>query len=107
MAETKSISSEQKVWGAVAYLSILSLVALAARKKDDYIRFHANQGLLLCVVSLASLILGPIGMIVNIVVIIAAIMGIIQSLKGEQWELPAVAGIAKALGDWVVKTFKL
>ncbi len=107
MAETKSISSEQKVWGAVAYLWILSLVALAARKKDDYVRFHANQGLLLFVVSVVSIILGPIGMVVNIVILIAAVMGIIKSLQGERWPLPAVAGIAKSLGDWLVKMVKL
>ena len=107
MAENKTISSEEKVWGAVAYLWILSLVALAARKNNEYIRFHANQGVLLFLVSVVAMILGPIGMIVNIVLLIAAIMGIIKSLQGVKWELPAVAGLAKGLGDWIVKTLKL
>lgn len=100
-------TSEQKVWGAVGYLWILSLVVLAARKNNDYIRFHANQGVFLFLISVVVMILGPIGMMVNIVILIASIMGIIKSLQGTKWELPGVAGLAKSLGDWIVKTLKL
>lgn len=102
-----TVTSEQKVWGAVSYLWILSLVALAARQNNEYIRFHANQGVFLFLVSVVAMILGPIGMIVNIVILIAAIMGIVKSLQGMKWELPGVGGLAKGLGDWIVKTLKL
>lgn len=101
------ISSEQKVWAAASYLWILSLVVLAARKNSVYIRFHANQGFLLFVISLVSILLGPIGMVLNILVVIASIFAIIKALQGEKWELPALGGFAKNLGDWVVKTLKL
>lgn len=107
MAETKAPNSEQKIWAAASYLWILSLVVLTARKKNDYIRFHANQGVLLFVISVASILLGPLTMIVNIIVAIAAIMGIINALKGEKWEIPVIGQFATKLGDWLVKTLKL
>lgn len=107
MADSTNITSEQKVWGAVSYLWILSLVALAARKNSPYVRFHANQGVLLFLVSVVSMVLGPIGVLVNVVVAVAAIMGIIKSLQGQKWELPGVSGIAQNLGNWIVKILKL
>lgn len=106
MAEAKS-SNESKVWGAVAYLWILSLVALAARKNNDFIRFHANQGVLLFVLSIIFMFIPVLGWMLNILVAIAAIMGIIKALQGEKWVLPGIGGMAKSLGDWIVKTLKI
>jgi len=107
MTETKKITSEEKVWGAVSYLWILSLVALAARKNNEYIRFHANQGILLFIASLVFFLTGPFVIILNMIVGIAAIVGIIKALQGEKWELPVVAPFAVKLGDWIIKTLKL
>ncbi|MFA6255056.1 MAG: hypothetical protein WC675_03415 [Patescibacteria group bacterium] len=109
MAETKSQLNpqEKKIWAAVGYLWILSLVALAARKDNDFVRFHASQGALLFVISVVFWFIPGLGWLLNIVVGIAAIVGIIKALQGEKWELPIVGGWAKGLGDWVVKTLKL
>lgn len=35
-------NTEQKIWAVASYLWILSVVVLAARTKNQYIRFHAN-----------------------------------------------------------------
>ena len=108
MAETKPINpSEKKIWAAVGYLWILSLVALAARKDNDFVRFHASQGALLFVVSLVLWLIPIVGWLLNIVVGVVAIFGIIKALQGEKWELPIVGGMAKNLGDWIIKTLKL
>lgn len=103
----KSPNSEQKLWAAVSYLWILSLVVLAARKQNEYIRFHANQGVLLFVITLLSIVLGPVGMLLNILVAIAALMGIFKAFQGEKWELPVFGKLAASLGNWIVKTLKL
>jgi len=110
MAQAKKVSTkpsqDEKIWGAISYFWILSLVALAARKKSEYVRFHANQGFLLFVASLFWWI-PIIGWILSIVSVIAAIVGIVKSLQGEKWELPGVAGVAAKAGEWFVKTVKL
>lgn len=106
MAQTKKITSEEKIWGAVSYLWILSIVALAARKNNDYIRFHANQGFLLFILSLFFWF--PIlGWVLAVLVTITAIVGILKSLQGEKWQLPVLAKQAEKIGDWLIKTIKL
>jgi len=100
-------SQEQKIWAAISYLWILSLVVLAARKNNEYVRFHANQGVLLFVASILFMLTGPFVMVLNCVVGIVAIVGIIKSLQGTRWELPLVSGLAQSLGNWIVKTIKL
>jgi len=105
MAETKK-QQEEKIWAAVSYLWILSLVVLAARKNNEFVRFHANQGALLFVLSFIGIIPG-IGWLVWFIVLILVIIGLIKALQGEKWELPLIAGAAKSFGDWLVKTVKL
>ncbi len=107
MVESKKSSSEEKIWAAISYLWILSLVALAARKNNDYVRFHASQGAFLFVLSLVFLLTGPFAMFLNFIVGIVAIVGIYKAWIGEKWELPVVGNWAKKLGDWVIKTLKL
>ncbi|MDO8668984.1 MAG: hypothetical protein Q7K65_01685 [Candidatus Buchananbacteria bacterium] len=106
MAQTKKITQEEKIWGALSYLWILSVVALAARKNNDYVRFHANQGFLLFILSLFFWF--PIfGWILVVIVTILAVIGILKSLQGEEWSLPILAGSAKKIGGWFIKTIKL
>ena len=107
MPETKINPQEKKIWAAVGYLWILSLVALAARKDNDFVRFHASQGALLFLLSIAFMFIPVIGWLANILVGIAAIIGIIKALQGEKWELPIIGSWAKSLGEWVIKTLKL
>lgn len=98
---------EEKVWGAVSYVWVLSLVALAARKNNDYVRFHASQGTLLFILTLIFMIIPVIGWLINILLIIVMIIGIVKSLQGQKWEIPVVAGVSKTLADWIVKKAKL
>ena len=79
------------------------MVVLAARKNNDFIRGHANQGVLLFVASVLFMLMPPL----NIVVGVIAIIGIVKALQGEDWTIPIVGDIAKKFGDWVIKTIKL
>ena len=107
MTEVKKSSSEEKVWAVVGYLWILSLVALAARKNNQYVRFHASQGVLLFAISIVGMVLGPLGMILNIILAVAAIAGIVKAWQGQKWELPVLGGIAQSFSNWLIKTLKL
>ncbi|HLC89926.1 MAG TPA: hypothetical protein VJG65_03120 [Patescibacteria group bacterium] len=107
MPEQKVNLSEKRVWAAAGYLWILSLVVLAARKDNDFVRFHASQGSLLFVISVVLWFIPMLGWLLNIIVMIAAIVGIIKALQGEKWELPILGGAAKSFGDWLIKTLKL
>jgi uncharacterized membrane protein len=101
------ITSEDKIWGAVSYLWIFSLVALASRKNNDYVRFHANQGVLLFICSIPMCFIPMLGWLINIIIGIICIIGLIKAFQGEKWPLPVGADIAQNVGEWVVKTLKL
>lgn len=106
MTQVKKITQEEKIWGALSYVWVLSLVALAARKNNEYIRFHANQGFILFLLSLFMWF--PIlGWLLGIVVMIMSIIGIFKALRGEEWSLPVLADPAIKAGEWLVKTIKL
>lgn len=96
-------SQEQKIWGVAAYLWVLSLVVLVARKNDPYVRFHANQGVLLLALWVVFLLMPPL----QIAVILIALVGIFKAFQGEEWEIPVIGMYAAKLGDWLVKTLKV
>lgn len=105
--KNNQVTAEQKAWAAVSYLFILSIVALAARKKDDFIRGHANQGLFLLVLSLIFALVPLIGWLLNFLVFLAMLVGIIKSLQGQKWVLPIAGDWPKKMGDWLIETIKL
>jgi uncharacterized membrane protein len=107
MADVKKHSTEDRVWAAASYLWVISLVALAARKDNDFVRFHANQGALLFVVSLVLMFIPGIGWLLNVILGVLAIIGIIKAIQGVRWPLPVGADLAKRFGDWIMATLKL
>jgi len=96
-----------RLWAAAGYLWIISIFVLAARKNDDFVRFHANQGALLFVISIPMFFIPIIGWMVNLLIGVLAIAGILKALSGERWELPFLEETAVKFGAWVIKTFKL
>lgn len=106
---------EGKVMSILSYLGILVLVPILAGKESKYIRFHANQGLLLCLAWIAWVIIDGIlsavlrailwrGLslwelyrttswvldLVYLVIGVLAIIGIINVLNGRAKELPFI-----------------
>lgn len=102
----KKVTQDEKIWGAISYFWILSLVALAARKNNPYIRHHANQGFVLFIISLFWWF-PVLGWLAGIVTVVLAVMGIAKSLQGEKWTLPLIGNLAVKSGEWFVNTVKL
>jgi uncharacterized membrane protein len=105
-------AEDNKIMGILAYLGILVLVPILAAKESPFARFHANQGLVLCIAAIAAyiaaLILGAIFALVSltflaifgllytaiwICFIVFMIIGIINAAKGEMKELPLIGKI--------------
>ena len=96
---------QNKVMAVLAYLGILVLVPIFAAKESKFARFHANQGLILCIIGIilyfAVVILMSISMklaailslfmwLIELGILILAIIGIINAVKGRAKELPLV-----------------
>ena len=99
-----SDAEQNKVMAIVGYIiPLLFFVPMLAEKKSPFGMFHANQQLALLITAILVQIVGtvipilgwfiilPLGMIA---VVVFAIMGIINSAKGEMKELPLIGGFS-------------
>lgn len=99
---------KNKAMGILAYLGILVLIPIFAAKDSPFARFHANQGLILCIAAiiygvaysiLSSIILAiswrlyflvSIIGLVGILFAVLCVIGIINALNGKTKELPVI-----------------
>ncbi|NLG02498.1 MAG: hypothetical protein GX567_01480 [Clostridia bacterium] len=102
---TQEDIQQNKAMAILSYLGILVLIPILAAKDSAYARYHANQGLVLVIASIAlgvvstvvSMLSIPfVGVLVylcSIVIFIFEVMGIVQAAKGEAKPLPVIGGI--------------
>lgn len=87
---------DSKILAAVAYLWFLSIVMLVLKRQDAFVQFHARQGLLLLIISIAGWIIPPLAWLVQIIVFVAIVYGFMQAVNGKYWTLPYI-------GKWAEK----
>jgi len=116
---------EGKVMGILSYLSILCLIPLFTKKDDDFVYFHAKQGLVLFGFEIVVYVIYRIivGMLIGSIVgwrmlsiwlgnafhlefvfnlvdlglLVLAIMGIINVVQNKKKELPLIGKFARNL----------
>lgn len=81
----------------LSYIGPLVIVSYLTAKDDPFVKFHIKQGLVLLVADVALWVIGsmaymlwPVIQLINIAVLILAIIGIINAVKGREKELPLV-----------------
>ncbi|MBQ8148720.1 MAG: hypothetical protein IJ040_08040 [Lachnospiraceae bacterium] len=96
---------QNKIFAIISYINLLFLVPIFAAKDSAFAKFHANQGLVLFIVTfivnvingticglLGALHLGwlasIVGPIVGMVMVAFMVVGIINAAKGVAKELP-------------------
>ena len=101
--EKKSTGLKKNVAAALCYAAgwVTGLIFLLIEKKDETIRFHAAQSIVvfggLTIVSMVPVlgwILSPLAMIAGFILWLVLIF---KAYQGEKFELPVVAGWAKKL----------
>ncbi len=98
------ITGEQTVFAILSYLGILVLIPLLVKKDDDFVHFHAKQGLVLLLVWVAVWILGMIPFVgwifssfLSVALLIICLIAIIKVLTGKKWEIPVLSEYADKL----------
>ncbi len=95
------------VMAMLSYLNLLVLVPLLAANGSKFARFHANQGIVLLILSIACnalvfilipippllFIVLPFQWILNTAFLIMIVIGIVNSLQGKARELPLIGSI--------------
>lgn len=110
-------NSEDKVFAALSYVSILFLVPLILRRDSKYVFFHARQGMMLFILEVVVWILlsvlgslmaaispsGAWGIIaflstlINWAFVAFSVVGIYYAWIGTEWEMPILGKYAKKL----------
>lgn len=99
--------AQNKAMAILAYLGILVLIPIFAAKNSAFAKFHANQGLILCIGEAAiGLVCGLLGLIPYVGVVFRIIMwicevlfgalaitGLVYAIMGKAKELPFIGGI--------------
>ena len=91
---------DNKVLAAIGYVWILCLVPLFLKRKSKFAQFHAKQGLILFIVEIFGVFIfwiPLIGWIIGALIIIFAILGIMNSLQGNYWEMPVLGKYARKI----------
>ena len=92
--------SDDKVFAAMSYLSILCLLPLLMKKDRPFVQFHAKQGFLLFLFEVVIWVVAfipPLYFIGMLASAVLAIMGLLSALTGKEWEMPVLGKYAKKL----------
>lgn len=81
----------------LAYLGILVIIPLITSRHDDFVKFHAKQGLVLLILWVITTFIGNIPVLGGIAApilalccVILVIVGIVNAVNGHKTELPVV-----------------
>ena len=95
-----SKDAENNLYSALSYLSVFCLVPILMKKENEFIKFHARQGLMQFILEVGIWIVGvlpifgtiiyTLGMLICGILSLAAI---VQVLMGRKWKMPII-------GDW-------
>lgn len=99
-------NSNDTLYGVLSYISILVIASLVAGK-SRFTKFHANQGLVLCIIEvifgvvigvlvkvpILGMIVGILSVLVELACVCMSLLGILNVLKGVEKELPVIGAI--------------
>lgn len=89
-------TTDRNLIAAVSYIWVLSILILLFKRKDEFIAFHARQGLVIAV--LGVLFWVPIfGQVLFALCVAAMVLGFINAWQGKEWKIPYIYG----LSQWV------
>jgi len=109
---------ENKLWGILSYISILCLIPLFTKKDNDFVYFHAKQGLVLFIAEIIWYIINRIisgifwrsaftigfysiwsliAILVNLGLLVLAIIGIANVIGDKKKELPLIGKFSEKI----------
>jgi uncharacterized membrane protein len=84
-----------RLLAAISYLGVFSLIPFIFKVKNEYVRFHAKQGLFLFLVEICSVLIWVIpfvgwiiGFVSWILCFVLSLMGLVNGIIGREWKIP-------------------
>lgn len=94
---SSNTGQDDRLLAALSYVYFLAPIILLMKKGNEFVAFHARQGLVLLIASIILWFIPVIGWFLNAVVFVAIVIGFIMSLNGTKWRMPGVGAIAERL----------
>ncbi|PCI35534.1 MAG: hypothetical protein COB53_10860 [Elusimicrobia bacterium] len=95
-----------RAWAAVSYVWFLCFLPLFFKRDDDFVLFHARQGLLLFVAWLFFAVMGVAPLLGHVmrhigvlIVVTISLLGGYHAFQGERWTLPLLGRLTQELND--------
>jgi len=89
-----------KIMAAISYVWILCLVPLFLKRRSKFCQFHAKQGLVLFIIEVIGWLIfwiPLIGWLLFIFILVMAVMGIMNAMQGNYWEMPILGKYARKI----------
>ncbi len=87
-----------KDMAALSYVWILSLIVFYTKRQSPFVSFHAKQGIVLFILSIAFWFIPVVGKLLELAVLALCAMGFVAAAQGHWKDQLFVGAIAK--GDW-------
>jgi uncharacterized membrane protein len=89
-------TTDRNLMAAISYIWILGLFILLMKRNDEFIAFHARQGIAL---SLLSLIwwFPVIGQILFFLCAAGIVLGFLNAWQGKEWKIPYIYQLSQWL----------
>jgi uncharacterized membrane protein len=108
MADNRTLEGERsvrsKMLALLSYMGVLCLVPLVVNKTNEFVTFHARQGLVLWIWGVLAIfglyvpVVGPLFFSVSALLIMAfSLAGLVSVLLTKAWKLPMVGSWADSL----------
>ena len=93
-----------RLWGVVAYIWVFAFIPYFLKKKNDFVYFHAKQGVVIFIAEIIFILISAIPIIGQIIGIIGfifcaylSIRGMITALSGKRWVMPWLSRYTKKI----------
>ncbi|MCX6761090.1 MAG: hypothetical protein NTZ84_03255 [Candidatus Nealsonbacteria bacterium] len=103
MEETPK-KEQTNIMAIISYIVFLCLIPILTKEKDEFISFHAKQGLVLFIGEAAAWVifsfipfLWPLNNLLRILWLVLSIVGIINVVNKEKKELPLLGKFAEKI----------
>lgn len=100
--EEVSKKSQKNILAIISYIGVLCLVPILMKEKDEFVKFHAKQGLVLFIGEVIVWVVFSIipylwllGNLFWILWAVLSIIGIVNVLNNRKKEIPLIGGFAK------------
>ncbi len=102
--QQSEVKNKVNVMALLSYLGFLVIIPLVVEKKDEFVRFHIKQGLVLLIAEVATMMIGwvPIigwlvWMVGSLAWLVLLIIGITNVVKNKKEPIPVVGQFAEKL----------